>query len=154
MTGGGARCDRTPEHGQRVLALLRPRDVDDAASQRAGTPAEEHPQRPAKDPDEHPDQTAGGRPHESDVLGALDDPKLTLRSALGDRRSTEFDPAFGVRLLQHAQRLVRLARLFKADNHHIVGASHGCLPSIRHVPVVNRSCLSRALRGTPQFAAQ
>ena len=117
--GGRSRRDRPAENGERLVGGHGAIDVERAAHQGAGAPAEQDTDRPAQDADEHPDQRAARRADEADVVGALRDAQLALRRALDDRRGLQPDATLGVALLQHAQRLVGLARLREPNDHHV-----------------------------------
>ena len=95
-----------------------------SAHQGAGAPADEDADRAAQNADEHPDQRTARRPDEADVVGALGDAQLARRRALDDGRGPERDATLRVTLLEHAQRLVRLARLREPNDDHVFHLSH------------------------------
>ncbi len=120
ITAGPLRRDRPAENRERVIGRHGPIDVEQSAHQGASAPPEQNAHGPAEDANQHPDQRAARRANEAEMVGALRDVQLTSRRALHDRRRLQPDPTVGVALLQHAQRLVGLARLREPNDHHVL----------------------------------
>jgi len=117
--GGRLRRNRPAQNGQRLIGRLGAIEVERPAHQGAGAPAEKQTDRPAQNADEHPDQRAARGADEADVVGALWNAQLARRGPLHDRRGLQPDATTGVALLQHAQRLVGLARLREPSDHDV-----------------------------------
>ena len=108
------------ENAERLIGGLCAIEVEHAAHQGAGTPAEQDTDGPTQDADEHSDQRAARSPDGADVVVALGVTQLARCGAFHDRRGLEVDATLGIALLEHAQRLVGLARLREPNDHHVV----------------------------------
>ena len=63
-------------------------------------------------------------PTRLDVVCALRNAQLARGRALDDRGGPQRDAALGVTLLEHAERLVRVARLREPNDHDVLDLSH------------------------------
>jgi hypothetical protein len=131
--GRRSRRDRLAEDGERLVGCHGAIDVERSAHHGAGAPTEQYANRPAEDADQHPDQRAACGADELGVVGALRGLELTVRRALDDRGGVQSDPAVGVGVLQHAQSLVRLARLREPNDDHVLFCQHLVLLSLEHL---------------------
>jgi hypothetical protein len=119
--------------GRDVLADRIERDVGvhvaqggaGGATEHAGVAAQEHAERAAEDADEHTEQAAGGEEEPGGVVGALGHPDRPVRAAFEQDRRANLEAAVGADILERAERLVGLALVGEADEHHVV--VHGYL---------------------------